>query len=103
MPVRANYLLVGIAVIAFSGCSINDDLRDFQTRVPEKIAGLEWLELVPLGAFASVGPVEPATDARSLAQRAADLRRRAAAIRGPVLDPARARAMRAALRRLARR
>ncbi len=94
------FLLVGLALGA---CSINDDLRDFRSQVPDRIAGLEWLELVPLGAFAPLSPLVVVADGRSLAAQAAALRVRAAALRGPVLDPARARAMRAALRRAAQR
>lgn len=66
--------------------------------MPERVQGLAWLELVPLGTFGAIGPVEPAPDLRSMAARAASLRSKAAALRGrPVLDPRRARAMRAAL------
>lgn len=87
-----------IAGLALSGCSINDDLRQFQDSVPERIQGLAWLELEPLGAFQAIGPVEPSLDVRSMASRAASLRRKAALLRArTVLDPQRARAMRAAL------
>lgn len=92
-----------VAGLALAGCSINDDLRNFQSSVPERVNGLVWTPLVPLGSFASLAPLEAEPDTRSLAQRAAALRLQAASIRGPVLDPARARAMRAALRRAADR
>jgi len=98
------YLAIACATgLLLSGCSINDDLRSYQTSVPERVRGLAWLELAPLGAFAQLSPDENIPDARNLAQKAADLRRRAAAIRGPVLDPIRASAMRAALSKLASR
>lgn len=85
------------------GCSINDDLREFRNQVPDRIAGLAWLELAPLGEFAPLLPVLPEANPGSLAAQAAALRIRAAALRGPVLEPARARAMRTALRRAALR
>lgn len=93
--------IVCVAGLALGGCSINDDLRNFQSTIPAQVSGLAWPALLPLGSFAARGPVEPAFDPRSLAQRAAALRLRAARLKGPVLDPARARAMRAALRRVA--
>ena len=97
---RAKLAMTCVAGLALGGCSINDDLRDFQNSIPERVHGLAWPALVPLGAFAPLRPAEAAPDSRSLAQRAAALRLRAASIRGPVLEPARARAMRAALRRV---
>lgn len=100
---RAIIAIACVAGLAVGGCSISDDLRDFQSTIPERVNGLDWPALVPLGAFAPLGPVEAAPDARSLAQKAAALRLRAASIRGPVLDPGRARAMRAALRAVASR
>jgi len=102
-PVRANIPLFFTIGLALSACSINDDLRQFRSTVPERISGLSWLDLVPLGNFDSLAPLPPAPDARSLAARAAALRAQAAQLRArPVLDPARAHAMRAALRRVAR-
>jgi len=100
--VRTIFAIASAASFILGGCSIGNDLRDFQDSVPERVSGLAWLDLAPLGAFASLSPIETAPDARNLAQKAADLRRRAALIRGPVLEPARARAMRAALRRVNR-
>lgn len=99
---RAILAITCVAGLALGGCSINDDLQRFQATIPERVNGLNWPELVPLGAFAPLGPVEAAPDSRSLAARAAALKIRAAALRRPVLDPARARAIRAALRRAAR-
>ena len=101
-PVRAILAITCVAGLALGGCSINDDLRSFQSTIPERLSGLSWPELVPLGTFDRLGPVETAPDSRSLAARAAALRIRAASLRGPVLEPARARAMRAALRQVAR-
>lgn len=98
---RANLAITCMVLLALGGCSINDDLRSFQNSVPARVSGLDWPELVPLGAFDALGPIETVPDARSLAARAAALRIKAAALLGPVLDPARARAMRAALRRVA--
>ena len=95
---RALFAIACVAGLALGGCSINDDLREFQNSVPARVSGLAWPALVPLGAFAPLGPVEAAPDQRSIAARASTLRRKAAALRGrPVLTPARARAMRAAL------
>jgi len=88
--------------MALSACSINNDLRQFRNTVPERLTGHSWQALEPLGAFASLSPLTPPPDARSIAARAAGLRAKAAELRRhPVLDPARARAMRAALRRFA--
>ncbi|HIP23189.1 MAG TPA: hypothetical protein EYG79_06300 [Rhodobacteraceae bacterium] len=88
--------------LALSACSINDDLRQFRDTVPERISGQNWLALVPLGAFGPLSTISPPPDARSMAARASALRFKAAQLRAhPVLDPARARAMRAALRRFA--
>jgi hypothetical protein len=84
-----------------SGCSINDDLRNYQNSVPERISGLAWPKLEPLGSFGPLFPLEAAPDASSLASRAAALGIRAANLHGPVLDPRRRRAMLAALRRVA--
>ena len=97
---RALIAITCVAGLALGGCSINDDLRHFQNSVPERLSGLAWPELVPLGSFDPLGPVEAAPDGRSLAARASALRIKAASLLGPVLDPARARAMRAALRRV---
>jgi len=89
--------------MALSACSINDDLRQIRDSIPERVSGLAWLQLEPLGNFASLTPATPSIDPRSMAARAAALRAKARALRSrPVLTPARARAMRAALRRNAR-
>jgi hypothetical protein len=54
--------------------------------------------LVPLGAFAPHAPIEPAPNVQSMVARIAALRIKAADLRAhPVLDPRRARQMRAAL------
>ena len=95
---RSNFALFCATWLALTGCSINDDLRQFQESVPERVQGLAWLELVPLGSFESLAPIERAPDTRSMAARAASLRIKAARLRGrPVLDPQRAWAMRTAL------
>ncbi len=96
---RAIKAISCVAFLALSGCSINDDLRDFQSTIPERISGLQWPALVPLGNFAPLGPLTTPPDTRSLAARAMALRAKAQALRGPVLEPGRAKAMRAALRR----
>lgn len=98
-PVRAVLAITCVAGLSLGGCSINDDLRSFQSTIPARIGGLAWVELVPLGAFAPLQPFEAAPDGRSLAARAAALRLKATTLLGPVLDASRARAMRAALRR----
>ncbi|MCF6271784.1 MAG: hypothetical protein L3J37_01150 [Rhodobacteraceae bacterium] len=90
-----------IAGLAVSGCSVNDDLRDFQSTIPEQVGGLSWPALVPLGNFAQLSPLLAPKDQRSLAEQVIALRQKAASLRGPVLSSARARAMRAALRRVA--
>ncbi|NOR62023.1 MAG: hypothetical protein GQ535_05940 [Rhodobacteraceae bacterium] len=88
------------ATLALAACSINDDLRQFRDTVPERIGGQSWLALVPLGAFGPLSIISPAPDARSMVARASALRLKATQLRAhPVLDPARARAMRTALRR----
>lgn len=98
---RLHFTLIFAAGLALSGCSINDDLRSFGDTVPARVTGLAWPALVPLGAFAG-SPTPPMVDPRSIAARAAALRRHAAQLRArPVLDPARARALRAALRKYA--
>ncbi len=97
---RSQFALIFAAGLVVSGCSINDDLRSFRSTVPNRIAGAPWPALAPLGAFEPLGPPAPAIDARSMAARAVALRAKAAQLRGvPVLEPRRARAMRAALRR----
>ena len=99
---RTKIALILIAGLAISACSINDDLREFRDSVPERIDARGWPALVPLGNFAALTAAAPAPDAQSMAARAAGLRRKAAELRQTtVLDPARARAMRAALRRFA--
>ena len=90
------------AALALSACSINNDLRQFRSTVPDRTTGQSWLALVPIGKFQPLGPIAPPPDARSMAARAAALRTKATQLRGrSVLTPARARAMRAALRRVA--
>ncbi len=97
---RTKITLLFAALLALSACSINDDLRKFRDTVPERISGQSWLSLVPLGAFEPRADTPPPPDARSILARAAALRIKANQLRArPVLDPARARAMRAALRR----
>ena len=99
---RTKSTLFVAVVLALSACSINDDLRQFRDTVPERISGQSWLALVPLGAFDPLSTHTTPPDARSMAARAATLRVKAAQLRNhPVLDTARARAMRAALRRFA--
>ncbi|MBL1436176.1 MAG: hypothetical protein COB08_008260 [Rhodobacteraceae bacterium] len=88
------------ALLAVSACSINNDLRQFRDTVPERINGQSWLNLVPLGAFAAQSAQTPTPDARSMVAQAAALQLKANQLRSrSVLDPARARAMRAALLR----
>lgn len=97
---RLHLTLIFVAGVAVSGCSVNDDLQQFRGTMPERISGLAWPALVPLGAFAASSPQQPVPDASSLAARAAALRLHAAALRArPVLDPARARALQTALRK----
>ncbi len=97
---RSHFTLVLVAGLALSGCSINDAVQRFGDTVPARATGLAWPSLVPLGAFAAPTPLRKTPDPRSMAARAAALRLHAAALRArPVLDPARARALRAALRK----
>ena len=100
---RTYITLFFTASLALGACSINDDLRQIRDTLPDRVQGLAWLKLEPLGNFAPIGPITPTVDARSMAARAAALKITAEALRSrPVLTPARARAMRAALRRFAR-
>ena len=93
-----HFTLIFTAALALSACSINNDLRAFRDTVPDRIAGLAWLSLEPLGAFAPLAPLEPAPNVQSMLARVAALRAAAATLRAhPVLDPRRARQMRAAL------
>ena len=99
-PLRTTITLFFAASLALSACSINDDLRQIRSTLPARVQGLAWMQLEPLGGFAALTPPEPSIDPRSIAARAAALRAKARALRShPVLSPARARAMRAALRR----
>ena len=102
-PLRASTILFFAASLALGGCSINDDLRQIRGTIPARVEGLAWMELQPLGHFAALTAPQPAPDPRNMAARAAALRAKARALRThSVLTPARARAMRAALRRFAR-
>lgn len=97
---RTKLTLLLPAFLALSACSINNDLRQFRDTVPEQISGQSWLSLEPLGVFEPLSNTPPPPDARSILARAAALRIKANQLRArPVLEPARARAMRAALRR----
>jgi len=99
---RTYFTLFFAASMALSACSINDDLREIRETIPARVQGLAWLQLEPLGSFAALTPPTPSIDPRSMAARAAALRATARILRSrPVLTPARARAMRAALRRAA--
>jgi len=84
-------------LLTLSACSIDTELQQFRDTLPRQIEGLGWPSLSPIRDFAPSRNIAPIPDPRTLAQRAADLRQRANALRGPVLDPARKRAMRAAL------
>ncbi len=88
-----------MVLMALSACSFDAELRQFSNAVPKQIDGIGWPALSPIGDFASSRDIAPIPDPRPLAQRAADLRQRANALRGPVLDPTRKRAMRVALAR----
>lgn len=92
-------LALFLTVATMSACTFNSDLREFRNTIPTEIVGLNWPELLPVGDFGALREFAPAPDTRPLAQRAAELRGKANALIGPVLDPARARAMRAALSR----
>lgn len=97
---RLHFTLILVAGLGVSGCSINDDVQKFGNTVPARATGLAWPALVPLGAFATPARPLQTPDPRSMAARAAALRQHAASLRArPVLDPARARALRAALRK----
>jgi len=85
--------------ITLSACSMDAELRQFRDAIPAQIEGIGWPALSPIGDFAPSTDIVPIPDPRSLAQRAADLRLRANNLRGPVLEPSRKRAMRAALAR----
>ena len=96
-PTKCLALIVTVAVL--SSCTANTDLRAFRNEIPVRIAGLDWPKLAPIGAFEATRDYADIPDPRSLAARASDLRARSQILLGPVLDPVRARAMRAALRR----
>lgn len=99
---RTYITLFFTASMALSACSINDDLRQIRGALPDRVQGLAWLQLEPLGNFTSRAAPTPSIDPRSVVARAAALRVKARALRRrPVLSPARARDMRAALRRFA--
>lgn len=87
------------AVALLSACSLDAELGQFRDSVPRKIAGLEWQSLAPIGDFAPQREFVIIPNPASLAARAASLRIRAKSLLGPVLTPARERAMLAALRR----
>jgi hypothetical protein len=98
--VRQQFALISVASLALLACSINDDVRQFRETVPERISGLAWLDLVPLGRFGNLAPIEPAPNVGSMVAQAAALRFKAAELRArTVLEPKRARQMRAALAR----